>query len=442
MSKWRRRSSSGEQSGRRNMPLFGHRPLQSRPSHSFRLRRSGIGLIILIGLALIYLSYPSFQPLTRSLPASLLTAVHLLKSWRNTQNDQGRWVSANDGLDPTFTISQSNLKYPPDVYPARMNPFKRSNATFVSLVRNQDIDDMMMSMRTVEDRINRKFGYPWVFLNDEPFKREFKKSVRSMTRSQVFFGLIPKQHWSYPSFIDQSRAAQARKLMGEANVVYGNSESYRHMCRYNAGFFFRHPLMLQFDYYWRVEPGIQYYCDLDYDPFLFMQANQKVYSFTVSLLEYQATIPSLWKTVQDFLHRNPGSMATNNSLEFILADPSKGMESDYNLCHFWSNFELADMRFWRSPIYEKFFDHIDQSGGIFYERWGDAPIHSIAAALFLKKEQIHQWDDIGYYHHPFTHCPSDIKRFHLNGKCFCEPSESFDNQPYSCTPRWREINDK
>lgn len=29
--------------------------------------------------------------------------------------------------------------------------------------------------------------------------------------------------------------------------------------------------MQQFDFYWRMEPDVHYYCDLDYDPFLFMQ---------------------------------------------------------------------------------------------------------------------------------------------------------------------------
>jgi hypothetical protein len=32
------------------------------------------------------------------------------------------------------------------------------------------------------------------------------------------------------------------------------------------------------------------------------------------------------------------------------------------------------------------------------ERWGDAPVHSIAAALFLPKDRLHQWDDIAYRH--------------------------------------------
>lgn len=48
------------------------------------------------------------------------------------------------------------------------------------------------------------------------------------------------------------------------------------MCRYQSGFFFRHPLTQDLDYYWRVEPGIELYCDVDYDPFLFMQMNNKV----------------------------------------------------------------------------------------------------------------------------------------------------------------------
>ena len=66
----------------------------------------------------------------------------------------------------------------------------------------------------------------------------------------------------------------------------------------------------------------------------------------------------------------------------------------YNLCHFWSNFEIANLNFWRGEAYRKYFDYLDQTGGFFYERWGDAPIHSIAAALFLPKDKIHYFDDV------------------------------------------------
>lgn len=48
-----------------------------------------------------------------------------------------------------------------------------------------------------------------------------------------------------------------------------------------------------------------------------------------------------------------------------------------------------------------YFEYLDKAGGFYYERWGDAPVHSIAAALFARKDQIHFFQDIGYRHEPF-----------------------------------------
>jgi hypothetical protein len=36
----------------------------------------------------------------------------------------------------------------------------------------------------------------------------------------------------------------------------------------------------------------------DYDPFLVMKDNNKVYGFNVALIEYIETIPTLWKTTK------------------------------------------------------------------------------------------------------------------------------------------------
>jgi len=76
---------------------------------------------------------------------------------------------------------------------------------------------------------------------------------------------------------------------------------------------------------------------------------------------------------------------------------------------------------------------LDRDGGFFYERWGDAPVHSIAAGLLLDKSEIHFFDDIAYYHVPFTHCPTGEQR-RLELKCHCNPSENFDWKGYSCKP--------
>lgn len=54
------------------------------------------------------------------------------------------------------------------------------------------------------------------------------------------------------------------------------------MCRYNSGFFYKQQVLEPFDFYWRVEPGIQLFCDVDYDPFLFVRSS-------VSLQKLQLT---------------------------------------------------------------------------------------------------------------------------------------------------------
>jgi alpha 1,2-mannosyltransferase len=40
--------------------------------------------------------------------------------------------------------------------------------------------------------------------------------------------------------------------MASKNIIYGGSLSYRQMCRFQSGFFFRNSLLDEFDWYWRV----------------------------------------------------------------------------------------------------------------------------------------------------------------------------------------------
>ena len=82
------------------------------------------------------------------------------------------------------------------------------------------------------------------------------------------------------------------------------------------------------------------------------------------------------------------------------------------------------MDFWRGEAYSKFFDYLDATGGFYYERWGDAPVHSLGVTLFTDKNQIHFFDDIGYEHNPYTHCPRGPGKWE-KGKCACNPDRSF-----------------
>ncbi|ODV62845.1 glycosyltransferase family 15 protein [Ascoidea rubescens DSM 1968] len=311
----------------------------------------------------------------------------------------------------------------------------KAKATFVTLARNSELWGLVNSIRSVEDRFNRKFHYDWVFLNDDDFSEEFIETTKSLCSGKVKYGKIPKEQWSYPDFIDIKKADKARSRLKELGVIYGDSESYRHMCRFESGFFWRHPLLDEYDWYWRVEPDIKFYCDIDYDVFKFMEDNNKVYGFTISLMEYQRTIPSLWRATKGFIRQHPQYLHKNNFLKFISDNKGK----TYNLCHFWSNFEIASLNFFRSDKYREYFEYLDKTGGFFYERWGDAPIHSIAVSLFEDREKIHHFGDLGYTHDVFTSCPID-KEFRKKQRCSCNPQDDFDWTVGSCTWRYFELN--
>jgi alpha 1,2-mannosyltransferase len=135
------------------------------------------------------------------------------------------------------------------------------------------------------------------------------------------------------------------------------------MCRFNSGFFFHHELLTPYKWYWRVEPDVRFYCDLEYDPFVFMEDHGKIYGFTISMPEWEPTIPSLWSVVKEFISDHPEYVSPNNSMDFISDDAG----DTYNMCHFWSNFEIADMDFWRGEAYTKFFNHLENTGGFYYE---------------------------------------------------------------------------
>ena len=55
---------------------------------------------------------------------------------------------------------------------------QKPRAALISLVRNSELPGLMQSMRQLEYHWNRKYQYPWIFFNDEPFSDEFKVGQR------------------------------------------------------------------------------------------------------------------------------------------------------------------------------------------------------------------------------------------------------------------------
>jgi mannosyltransferase len=138
-----------------------------------------------------------------------------------------------------------------------------------------------------------------------------------------------------------------------------------------------------------------------------METNNKTYGFTIAIKELKETVPNifryatafkrsrnvtstgLWKMFLDKeqdkkdkeeLEKQARKKKAEPKLpeEILDAKPGKGVLEDvdpyamegekYNMCHFWSNFEIANLDWFRSREYNDFFDAMDRSGGFWMER--------------------------------------------------------------------------
>ncbi|KIW15845.1 hypothetical protein PV08_05895 [Exophiala spinifera] len=286
----------------------------------------------------------------------------------------------------------------------------RNDSAFIALVRNEELGGIVYSMRQVEQSFNSKFQYPWIFFNNDPFTDEFKRRTASETQAACFYEQIPKEHWDVPDSVDRDTMARRMAEMLSQGVKHASDLSYHQMCRWYSGFFYKHPALDNIRYYWRVEPWIQFFCAVEYDVFQYMSDNNKVYGFTINIYDDPLTLPSLWPQTLDFIAKNPQHLSHQMAWGWLTDSTGRpehnARANGYSTCHFWSNFEIGDLEFWRHPAYESYFQALDRTNGFFYERWGDAPVHSIALGLFANVSSIHWFRDIGYRHTVYTNCPA------------------------------------
>lgn len=327
------------------------------------------------------------------------------------------------------------------------------DATFFTICRNSDMQGILKSIRSVESRFNKDYHYPWVFANDEPFTEEFKKEITHVVSGDTIFTTIPKEYWQVPKHVDQKWMKSKLSQMKSEEVLYGDSISYRQMCRFNSGFFYKLKALESYNWYWRVEPDIQFQCDLPDDLFRIMVDNNKSYGFVLAMTEDKRTISKLWPQSRNYFESLPswgkdssslhleGDIYTDNipltSLGFVEdnSDAKQSIRGEYNTCHYWSNFEVASLNLYRNEIYEGYFQHLDRTGNFFYERWGDAPVHSIAFSYMLSPDDIQYFDNTGYFHGKIGNCPRERDKLkELN--CSCKSRQDFSWRKWSCVPRW------
>lgn len=112
-----------------------------------------------------------------------------------------------------------------------------------------------------------------------------------------------------------------------------------------------------------------------------MAKHDKVYGFTVALPEEPRTCPSLFRKIADYKELN--NIPTTELWKATVAASwmpwplrsfmgwfrHRDRSGDgWSLCHYWSNFEIANLDFFRGKEYQRLFEYLDKTGGFYYER--------------------------------------------------------------------------
>lgn len=145
--------------------------------------------------------------------------------------------------------------------------------------------------------------------------------------------------------------------------------------------FYTQEALRPYKWYWRLEPNIDFSCSITYDPFVEMAKHKKIYGWAISLWEEGNTCPSLFRQMSEWKDNN--MIATNNLWKAMMDAswfpypfrqwlswlPHHDKYGDvWSRCHYWSNFEIADLDFFRSKKYQDLFEYLDQKEGFYKER--------------------------------------------------------------------------
>jgi hypothetical protein len=157
---------------------------------------------------------------------------------------------------------------------------------------------------------------------------------------------------------------------------------YRHMCRWFSGEIYKHPSLQDYEWYMRLDSDSFLLSAFKNDIFEEMEEKNLTYAYMSELdKDEDFVVGGLFETTKQY--------AALNNLP---------LTQTWNREMYYTNFEIGKLQFFRSSEYQKYYNYIDQNGGIYYSRWGDAPIRWLALNMLLSQEAIHCIKDVCYQH--------------------------------------------
>ncbi|KAF8937478.1 alpha 1,2-mannosyltransferase 2.4.1 [Dissophora ornata] len=294
----------------------------------------------------------------------------------------------------------------------QVHEVEKANGALVILTCDDDLQLARETIRQIEDRFNRGRNYPWVVLSPFPLSARSQNLIRHLSMGNMTFGAIPREQWRLPKWIDAAKVrnrdyAKMKLGMNKTSLVE------RHKWRYMSGFLAQHELLDPYEFFWRVDSGVDIFCDVEEDPMLTMKKSGQKFAWSLSSSVNEAGVSEAWSVIQRIKGALSHFIPEVNDEDFLTRESG----DIFAACAYGVQNSVARVDFFRSPEYEAYFEFVDQEGPIYYEKWDDATVITIGLALLTPRTDVLFLEELGWSQGVIAYCPKS---------CPCDPA--YNNQ--------------
>ena len=261
--------------------------------------------------------------------------------------------------------------------------------TYLLRSSHDDIDMLNKSLSLLERNLLSKTNNCDVIIFYENNLGELKNKINTNI-DLIFYEVIidpPKYNEEINSLILEF---YPHPTHGNGPIAYGHpgfTMGYRNMCRFFSGKFHELSILSNYNYYLRLDTDSYILTELHYDIFDFAKQNDLVYGYCEPAV--QIDNPKVVEGLKEFTKKY---VVLNDITTYMNVDiiPEGKM--------FYTNFELGKVDWFINSEYIKYFNAIEDNGGIYIKRWGDAPIKYLGINLFCDPNKIIPIKGFTYQH--------------------------------------------
>ena len=249
------------------------------------------------------------------------------------------------------------------------------------------------SLKSLWDMYNKDHNYPvYVHYFDDIYdSEELQNKITKHNEQNVIFKEVP---YSTPSFIPEPQLFYNRRNLWYARNSFPISrKGYLHMCNFTSNMYgYENTELSKYNYVMTHDDEAGYEKLMEIDPFEIM-SRQKEYIGAYYVKQrlkdghphqgHKDTRVGLWNFTKNFLLENNITPASK-VLQDLLEDPEA--ETKYHYIK-WCDTYVIKTTMFKSELWNKWINAVNESGGIYKYRWGDNEIISLFA--YIIQEEIY-----------------------------------------------------